>query len=118
MTSPSRPRFSWRALTTFFVENPAETVGAVAARAGLTPQQLYASLSVAPAPPILTEGGGYGRKDVAGLCEQFSMPHDLALARLRDRGISATPTTSVRDIVDAHGLTPLDVACILVAQQP
>ena len=58
---------------------------------------------------MIAEGGGYGRKTVAELCEQFQVPLEEGLARLRAVGVEAAPNDNARALADRLGKSPIDL---------
>lgn len=81
---------------------------------GLSPAEFYGRLFTAKkAGGGLSEGGGYGRKTVKDLSEEFSVPLEKALARLKAKGCAATPESTLRDIASSCGLTPLEAAALV-----
>lgn len=81
---------------------------------GLSPAELYGKLfgkKSAGAP--LAEGGGYGRKTVKGLSEEFSVPREAALARLKAKGCAATADSNLRELASSCGMTPMEAAAVI-----
>ena len=91
------------------------TLKAIAQQAGVVPQEVFqkakGNAEVAAKP--LTEGGGWGRKTVAQVAEQVKVQVADALARLEAKGISASADSNIRELAQAAGVTPIDVARII-----
>lgn len=77
----------------------------------LTPQQLYAKMRGGEQlkPVTIAEGGGYGRKTVAQVAGQLSVPVPEALSRLRQNAVSAEAASVIRDLASEHNLSPIDL---------
>jgi len=97
------------------VESRDVTMGQLAERHHLSPQQVYQKIQSADAKPkvSLTQGGGWGRMTVEQLCERAGVTVDTGLERLRAQGIEATATSGLRDLGTKLGKSPIDVAKII-----
>lgn len=60
--------------------------------------------------------GGYGRRTVRELAAQLNVASDVALQRLRTKGIAAGADSNVREVAIAHGKLPTDLAAIVAAR--
>jgi len=91
------------------------TLKAIAQQAGVVPQEVFqkakGNAGVAATP--LAEGGGWGRRTVAQVADQAKVQVADALARLEAKGISATAGSNIRELAQAAGVTPIDVARII-----
>ncbi|MEW5982931.1 MAG: DUF4405 domain-containing protein [Acidobacteriota bacterium] len=98
------------------IEDRNMTVGQIAERAGLTPQQVYQRIQSddAKSQVSVAASGGWGRKTVGQVCEQFNVPEEAGVARLRAAGFEASATTPIKDLAVAGGKTPFDLATIIV----
>ncbi len=92
------------------------TVGEIAERNGLTPQQIYQRIQSedAKSQVNVAASGGWGRKNVGQVCEQFNVSVDVGLSRLREAGFDATAGTPIKDLAVMAGKTPFDLATIIV----
>jgi hypothetical protein len=97
------------------VESRDVTMGQLAERHSLSPQQVYEKIQSADAKPkvTLTQGGGWGRMTVEQLCERAAVPVATGLERLRAQGIEATATSGLRDLGSKLGKSPIDIAKII-----
>ena len=99
---------------------PDEIVAEVAARNGMTPQQIYQIMQSAPEgrpgaaraipdpiPP------GTGRRTIRDLCATYHLDQDAVLGALAARGWAAEPTDQVRAIAEAHDIATEDVIAVL-----
>lgn len=59
---------------------------------------------------------GYGRRTLGELCVEKGAELDPVLAALAARGCMATETTTLRDLADALGVHPRDVAALLFGE--
>ena len=99
---------------------PDEIVEEVAARNGMTPQQIYQIMQSAPevrpaGPRAIPDPmpPGTGRRTLRELCETYQLDQDAVLAALAARGWAAEPTDQVRAIAEAHDIATEDVIAIL-----
>jgi len=91
------------------------TLKAIATAAGAVPQEVFqkAKGTAAVSGGVMAEGGGWGRKTVKQVAEQAQVPLADAVARLKDKGISATADMNIRELAQAVALTPIDLAKII-----
>ena len=61
----------------------------------------------------LMQGGGWGRKTVKMLSEEFQVDVEQALGRLKASGIEAKPDSNLRELSQQAGKTPLAIAEII-----
>jgi len=97
------------------VESRDVTMGQLAERHNLSPQQVYQKIQSGDAKPkvSLMQGGGWGRMTVEQLCERAAIPVATGLERLRAQGIEATATSGLRDLGTRIHKSPIDVANII-----
>ncbi len=62
-------------------------------------------------------GGGYGRKTVAQICDEFTVEPATALARLKAHGISAAVDEPVKELASEHNLLPVNLVEIIIDQK-
>ncbi len=96
----------------------AEVFADIAQRAGLSPQETYQKAIGAERPkraPI-SEGGGFGRKTIGQICEQYDVNVDEGVKRLAAIGIATTEDANVREVALAHGKTPIDIVKTIVGE--
>jgi hypothetical protein len=96
------------------VDDPAEKVADLAAEYGVAPSDLFAALQRGGAGGPGTHGGaGMGRRTVQAVCQERNVALDAALRRLRDAGIDASGSDTLRSLAEQSGKTPMDVAEVL-----
>ncbi len=89
-----------------------------AGRNGLSPAELYEKLFGAKKEGAgLEEGGGYGKKTVKGLSEEFGVPVQAALERLKAAGCGAAADSTLRQVSASCGLAPLEAAAVIKGRQ-
>lgn len=59
------------------------------------------------------EGGGWGRRTVKMICDELGIEPAVAIEKLKAKGIEANPGSSLRELGDKAGLTPIQVAEII-----
>ena len=98
------------------VESPTVTIGQLAERHHLSPQQVYEKIQSGDAKPKVSvlQGGGWGRMTVEQLCERAGITVDTGLDRLRAQGLEATGSTGLRELGTRLGKSPIDAAKIIV----
>jgi hypothetical protein len=98
------------------VEDREMTVGQIAERNKMTPQQVYQRIQSedAKSQVAVAASGGWGRKTVGQVCEQFNVNVDTGLSRLREAGFEATASTPIKDLAATAGKTPMALATIIV----
>jgi hypothetical protein len=92
------------------------TLGQLAERHSLSPQQVYRKIQSDDAKPKVSvlQGGGWGRMTVEQLCERAGVTVDTGLNRLRAQGLEATGSTGLRELGTRLGKSPIDAAKIIV----
>jgi len=97
------------------VESRDVTMGQLAERHNLSPQEVYQKIQSTDAKPTvgLTQGGGWGRMTVEQLCERAGITVETGLDRLRAAGIEASATSGLRDLGSKLGKSPIDIAKII-----
>jgi hypothetical protein len=98
--------------------DPEKTVQYIASRNGLSPSQLLELISPSAAGATgkaagLMQGGGWGRRTVKMLSEEFQVDLEEALGRLKANGIEAKPDSNLRELSQQAGKTPLAIAEII-----
>lgn len=92
------------------------TLGEIAKRHNLTPQQVYERISKSGGlggRSTISEGGGYGRRTVADLCVQLGITPEEALKRLQLKSIYARPEQNIRELAMAYGRTPVEIVRVI-----
>jgi hypothetical protein len=91
------------------------SVKLIAEKHNLTPQQLYAKMQKGSPQKIVqvAEGGGYGRKTIAQVCDQLNVTLPEGLRRLQASGILADESNNVRDLAAKAGKSPIDIVKII-----
>jgi len=105
---------------------PQESLGAIAKANGMSAMDLYMLIkpferpSAAPTAghtvetvETMFEGKGIGRRTVADMAAEAGLDAAVAAARLERAGIAAAGRT-LRELADAHGMTPTDVLKIML----
>ncbi len=83
---------------------------------GTAPSELYRLLSVATGAEEQTSGGyhlsggGWGRLTVEQAARRIGVETETALENLKAQGVEATPGASLRELAQASGLTPSQIA--------
>jgi len=87
----------------------------LAAQNNLTPSQLFKKMNARSKNAQSSQAfrGGYGRKSVQEICEQYGVAIDLGLARLKEKGIDAKPDDTIRDIANGANRLPVDIVTII-----
>lgn len=97
------------------VEDMSQTVKDLAHQNNMTPASLFAVLSsggaaAGPSGNYASRGGagagGFGRKSLAQVCAEGNVELETAIARLQQRGITATGEDNVRTLADGVNITP------------
>jgi hypothetical protein len=98
------------------VESRDVTIGQLAERHNLSPQQVYQKIQSDDAKPKVSvlQSGGWGRMTVEQLCERAGITIDTGLERLRAQGLEATGSTGLRELGTRLGKSPIDAAKIIV----
>lgn len=110
-------------------ESPDQVVGDLAAAHNVTPEQLYRMATGQPAHGFGPGGGrgagggadlggggggrGFGRMTLAQYCDQAGIETEAALEKLKQEGITATETTTIREIANATNLHPSAIRNLL-----
>lgn len=89
------------------------TVGELASRNGLTPQQLYARARATAGPMPVNVEAGLGRKSVRQVCEELGLDPAEGLRRLQAAGLEAKAEDTMKEVASNHGRTPHDVLPVL-----
>ena len=94
------------------------TLAQAAAERSTSPSAAYKSMigALEPGSPQALPSGGYGRRTVRELAAQLNVASDVALQRLRAKGIAAGADSNVREVAIAHGKLPTDLAAIVAAR--
>lgn len=99
-------------------DNAGVIVEDLAAENNMTPSELYKKMNLKnenSQSGNFSRGGGYGRKTVAQICEQYNVSVEEGLARLKEKGIEVTSKDNIRDIAMDHNLVPIDIVTIIQA---
>lgn len=98
------------------------TILDIAKQNNKTPQQIYdiirSSISGDPfqlLPPEAPEGTG--KMTLEQLCTAYSLPLEDAIQKLSSKGVDATAELSIKEIAQAHKLSPIDVYNILRSEK-
>lgn len=93
----------------------------IAKAKGVSPQQVLDDIrgahggdpfgSLPASPPE-----GTGRLKLADLCKSFGLPLDAAIDKLAAKSITAGPEQTMKEIAQAHGMSPKDVYAALRAE--
>lgn len=100
-------------------DSPQVTVQQLATQYALTPLQIYQRVQGDNAKPVVNPAaaGGWGRINVQQACERYGVPVDVGLQRLTAAGVSASATTMLKDLANAQGKTPIDIANLIAGPQ-
>ncbi len=98
------------------VEDPDQSLAAIARENGLTPQQVYEAVRPAQRPEARKPQGslpeeaapGLGRKPLGELCGEYGLDVGEITSGLKARGLSADSTRTIKDNAEASGMGPHD----------
>lgn len=108
---------------------PQESLGRIARANGMSAMDLYMLIKpferpaeAAPPPDRYTpeaveerfEGKGIGRRNVPDMAAEAGIDAGLAAERLQRAGIRTTGDATLKDVADAHRMTPIDVLKIML----
>jgi hypothetical protein len=109
------------------VEGPDESLESIARRNGITPMAVYAvvrdSGSAEPPSGALASraelearfaGTGLGRKTITELAAALEVEPERALQRLARAGVEAGAGDTARNVADAQGVSPIDIAALMI----
>ena len=102
------------------VKNEQQTLGEIAKENGTSPDKLYEAIKsegVKPAVPDTIEGTGMGRKTIEAICSERGLSLDDVLARLKQKGIEASPKDKLKDVAGKLGKTPMEIFSIIEGKE-
>jgi hypothetical protein len=93
-----------------------ETIAEIAARNGLTPQQVYLAMAAAVPSPEDREPGlppepprGMGRRSIAEICESHGVEATDFLRALGEMGHEASGEDTLKSVAESAGVSPHDL---------
>jgi len=99
-------------------ENAEQTLLEIAKQNNITPQQVYWAMkpeeksgAIKPLPDSPQKG--LGKRPFADICRQYRLDITVVLQTFADSGISATGSSTIKQIAEQHAIDPDDVYCIL-----
>ena len=104
----------------YMVQDAQQTLGEIAKEHNTSPDKLYEAMKsegVKPAIPETIEGSGLGRKTLEKICSEKGLSLDEALSRLKNKGIDAKGSDSLKEIADKYEKTPLHLFTIINGEE-
>ena len=104
----------------YTVQDAQQTLGEIAKEHNTSPDKLYEAMKsegVKPAIPETIEGSGLGRKTLEKICSEKGLSLDEALSRLKNKGIDAKGSDSLKEIANKYEKTPLDLFTIIKGEE-
>ncbi|MDZ7761587.1 MAG: DUF4405 domain-containing protein [Desulfovermiculus sp.] len=103
------------------MDNPEQTLLEIARQNKITPQNVYEAIQPdeMPAPDSSLPKNplqGLGKRTLSDICRQFGLDTAAVITILKNRDITATPDSSIRQIADQHGMEPADVYEIIKSE--
>jgi len=98
------------------VKDAQQTLGEIAEQHNTSPDKLYEAMKsegVKPTVPKTIEGSGLGKKSIEAICAEKGLSLDEALLRLKENGIEAKASDTLKDIAGKHGKAPMDIYNII-----
>lgn len=98
------------------VKDAQQTLGEIAEQHNTSPDKLYEAMKsegVKPTVPKTIEGSGLGKKALEAICAEKGLSLDEALLRLKENGIEAKASDTLKDIAGKHGKMPMDIYTII-----
>ena len=98
------------------VKDAQQTLGEIAEQHNTSPDKLYEAMKsegVKPTVPKTIEGSGLGKKALEAICTEKGLSLDEALLRLKENGIEAKASDTLKDIAGKHGKAPMDIYNII-----
>lgn len=92
-------------------------IGDLAEKYDMTAKELFVIISPQKIKPVIAEGMGFGRKTISQICEQYDIPLEDGMRRLKEKSIEATLENNLRDLADKYRMTPIDVVKIVVPDE-
>ncbi|MBA4311661.1 MAG: hypothetical protein C0417_03420 [Chlorobiaceae bacterium] len=83
----------------------------------MTAKELFGIISPIKTKPVIADGMGFGRKTVSQICEQYDIPLEDGMRRLKEKSIEATLEDNLRDLADKYRMTPIDIVKIIVPDE-
>jgi hypothetical protein len=102
----------------FAVDRSSMTLADLASGTGLAPSDIYALVlpqekRLESAPLEQSNGRGLGRMTVAQFCESEGLSTQAVLAALRQRGLRATPDSSLRQLAQSRHMRPGELVSLI-----
>lgn len=91
-----------------------KTIAVLAKENGKSPSQLFELIAAkkkveTSQTPVLKEGGGYGKLSLSDAAKQHTFELSKALEYLKEKGISVSEKSTLRDAADALHVTPIEL---------
>jgi hypothetical protein len=103
----------------FTVPHDSVTLKELADQKGITPQEVFTKIKTHNSEgnrPKIGEGGGYGRKTVAEICQQLSVPISEGLRRLESKSVTAKPGSNIRELAMVYGMSPSKMVQVIAGE--
>jgi hypothetical protein len=103
--------------------DPDKTLQFLAREEGMSPAEFYGLISsfrsggTGGGPDSLAEGAGWGAKTVKMVSDEFGVPLEEALRKLRGRGVEAEGGDNLRALSGEAGITPIELARIIKEEE-
>lgn len=98
------------------VKDLKQTLSEIAKENNTSPQNLYEAIKsggINPGLPKDTQGSGLGRKTLETICSEQGIPFEIALSKLKQKGIDAQPGDSLKDLAGKSGKSPLELLSLI-----
>jgi len=103
----------------FFVPHDSVTLKELADQKGVTPQEVFNKIrphTSGGKKTVIGEGGGYGRKTVAEICQQLNISVNEGLRRLEARSVNATASSNIRELAMVYGMVPSKMVQLIAGE--
>ncbi len=82
----------------------------------MTSKELYEIINPVKQKSIIGEGGGYGRKTVEQICQQYDIPVEYGVKRLKDNSINAEADHKLKELSEFYQKTPIALVKIITGE--
>jgi hypothetical protein len=88
-----------------------QTIAQIAEKNEISPADIYRAMQ-----DNKTTGGGWGRKTIRHVCDEYDLKVEVALKNLSDKNIKAGKNAYIRDIAEQYQLRPGQVVSLLTGR--
>jgi len=92
----------------------AQTLGELARARGLSPNEIFARISEEKMSASEGHGMGLGRLTIKEICDQSGIPVERALDVLRQEGHTAEAVTTLKELAEQRGSTPVEIRDLIL----